>query len=170
MAADNVSDTNCDFATTGTKDEFIELVNVSSKVIDLTGVTISDSLIVRHTFADGPRGSMLLAPGKAVVVWGGGAPACAGVTDWFVASSAVSSASTTPWRHDTSSRTRCGAQLISHTYPAATLNKSSNLIPDVTGTVYVLHDAVTGAVGDVLARQADERHRVLNRIALVVDH
>jgi cysteine-rich repeat protein len=146
MAADNVSDTNCDGLTTGTKDEFVELVNVSSKVLDITGLTISDSLIVRHTFAAAVSGSMTLDPGKAVVVWGGGAPNCPGVNDWFVASTGqlgLNDDGDTITLKDAN-----GNQLLTHTYPAATLNKSFNLTPDVTGTTYALHGMVPGAVGD----------------------
>jgi cysteine-rich repeat protein len=146
MAADNMSDTNCDGATTGTKDEFVELVNVSSKVLDLTGLTIADSVVVRHTFAAGPTGSMTLDPGKAIVVWGGGAPACTGVTDWFVASTGQLGLNDSG---DTITvKDAAAATLLTHVYPAATLNKSSNLSPDVTGTTYALHAMVAGAVGD----------------------
>lgn len=51
-------------------DEFIELVNSSSQSICLDGWTISDSKKVRHSFPVGTE----LAPGKALVVFGGGVP------------------------------------------------------------------------------------------------
>jgi len=145
MAGDNMSDTNCDGATIGTNDEFVELVNVSSKVLDITGLTIADSVTLRHTFAAGPTGSMTLDPGKAVVVWTGGAPACAGVTNWFVASTGqlgLNDAGDTITVADAAM-----VQLIQNVYPAATLNVSSNRSPDVVGTVYALHNSLTGAVG-----------------------
>jgi cysteine-rich repeat protein len=146
MAADNVSDTNCDGATTSTNDEFVELVNVTSHSIDLTGVTISDSVTVRHTFAAGATGSMTLDPGKAVVVWAGGAPACPNVTNWFVASGGQLGLNDTGG--DTITVKNAAATTVtSYAYGDATINKSFNLNPDVTGTAYVLHDALTGAVG-----------------------
>src|SRR5262249_18005620 len=89
MGNDGPADTNCDgMAMTGseTSDEFVELVNTSNFILDLTGVTIADNNSVRHTFAPAATGSMFLAPGKAVVVWGGGTPNCAGVTNFFTAS------------------------------------------------------------------------------------
>jgi len=145
MAGDNMSDTNCDGATNGTNDEFVEIVNVSSKVLDLTGLTIADSVAVRHTFAAGTTGSMTLDPGKAVVVWTGGAPACAGVTNWFVASTGqlgLNDAGDTITVADATM-----VQLLQHVYPAATLNVSSNRSPDVVGTVFALHNSLTGAMG-----------------------
>lgn len=83
MAADStIADTNCDGSTTGTADEFIEIVNVSGRDIDLDGVTIEDFVGLRHTF-----GAMMLADGDYVVVWNNGAPSCTGVTNYDVASS-----------------------------------------------------------------------------------
>jgi cysteine-rich repeat protein len=145
MAGDNMSDTNCDGAVTGTNDEFVELVNVSGKMLDLTGVSIADSVITRHVFAAGPTGSMTLAPGKAIVVWTGGTPACAAATNWFVASTGqlgLNDAGDTITVSDANM-----VQLLQLTYPAATLNVSSNRSPEVVGTTYALHTAVTGAVG-----------------------
>lgn len=145
MAGDNMSDTNCDGVITGTSDEFVELVNVSSKVLDLTGVTIADLIGVRHTFAPGPSGSMMLEPGKAIVVWAGGAPACPGVTSWFVASSGQLGLNDAG---DTITLTSATAvPLLERVSPAATLNVSSNRSPDVVGSSYALHTAVAGAVG-----------------------
>ena len=37
--------------------------------------------------------------------------------------------------------------MVSYAYGDATINKSFNLNPDVTGTAYVLHDTLAGAVG-----------------------
>lgn len=147
MAADSTADTNCDGVTTSTTDEFVELVNVSTKTLDLTGVTISDAAVLQHTFAAAASGSLTLAPGKAVVVWGGGAPNCPGVTNWFTASSGQLSLND---GGDTINVRTAGAapvSLLSVTYAAATATISANLSPDVTGTTYALHNAVTGAVG-----------------------
>lgn len=49
-------------------DEFVEIVNASATVHDLSGYTLSDAVVVRHTF---PQGT-LLDPGCALVVFGGG--------------------------------------------------------------------------------------------------
>ncbi|MGE0547959.1 MAG: DUF4215 domain-containing protein [Kofleriaceae bacterium] len=137
MAADNLSDTNCDGATTNTHDEFVELVNVSTNVLDLNGVTVGDSVATRHTFAAGT----ILEPGKAIVVWGGGAPACADVTNWAIASGGQLGLND---GGDTITVADAAAvQLIQVVFPAATANVSANLSPDVTGTTYDLHNNVS---------------------------
>jgi cysteine-rich repeat protein len=135
MAGDNSSDTNCDGSTASNSDEFVELVNVSTKTVDLEGVTISDSLGLRHTFA-----ATTLAPGEVVVVWGSGAPACAGVTSFAVASSGQLGLN-----DDGDSivvKLADETVLLDVQYPAVTLNVSSNLSPDLTGTSYVQHSSM----------------------------
>ncbi len=139
MAGDNASDTNCDGKITGTDDEYIELVNVSNKTLNLDGVTIADSVIVRHTF-----GAMTLAPGKVVVIWSAGTPMCPNVTSFDVASSGQLGLNDVGDRITMALGT---TKLFEVMYPAATLNQSFNLKPDVTGAGYALHSQVTGAVG-----------------------
>lgn len=144
-------DSNCDGLLTNSDDEFIELVNVSSKILDLTGVTYSDALGVKFTFAPQANGSLTLDPGMAVVIWGGGAPACTGVTNFFVNGTAhtlslndagdtitIATGGTSP------------VTIATHTYTGSsvTIGKSLNVSPDITGTAYVMHDTVTGAVGN----------------------
>jgi hypothetical protein len=48
-------------------DEFVELVNVSGHPLDLAGVTLADAVRPRHVFQPG----IVVAPGRAVVVFGG---------------------------------------------------------------------------------------------------
>ncbi len=62
-------DANLDGIGDGQQDEFVEIANVSVAPIDLTGFTLSDSVVTRHTF---PAGSVL-DPGCVLVVFGGGA-------------------------------------------------------------------------------------------------
>ncbi len=69
-ASDLTGDANGDGTRDATQDEFIELVNTGAFEADLSGVTISDGVALRHTFADGAT----LAVGAAIVVFGGGAP------------------------------------------------------------------------------------------------
>jgi len=70
-------DANCDGVRNATGDEFVELVNVSPSPLILDGVTFSDSISVRHTFAAGT----LLAPGEPIVIFGGGSLDCAAFDD-----------------------------------------------------------------------------------------
>lgn len=140
MAADGpTEDTNCDSSTTGTADEFIEIYNASSKMLDLGGVTIADSVVDRHVF-----GAMKLPAGQAVVVWNAGTPMCTGVTMFDVASSGQLGLND---GGDTISLKLNGADLATVTYGAVTIGTSKNLSPDLTGTAYVDHTAVSGAVG-----------------------
>jgi len=147
MAADNMSDTNCDGSTTDTVDEFIELVNFSSNTLDLAGVAVFETGVpatARHTFAAGTT----IAPGKAIVLWGGGVPACPGVTNFAVAAAGlglnddgdtvtIKSAGGTPVTLAT----------LTFTDAEAVVNVSFNRSPDITGTAFALHTAVSGAVG-----------------------
>jgi cysteine-rich repeat protein len=144
-------DSNCDGVLTNSDDEFIELVNVSNKTLDLTGLTISDALGVKFTFATQTTGSLTLAPGKAVVVWGGGTPMCAGVTNFFINGTAHTLSLND--NGDTITLATGGATpvtIATTTYLAADvmIGTSRNLSPDVTGTAYALHSAVTGHVGN----------------------
>ncbi|MGE0396966.1 MAG: DUF4215 domain-containing protein [Kofleriaceae bacterium] len=153
MANDGVLDTNCDNAgttTQNTDDEFVELVNATEDVfIDLTGVTIADGTATRHTFAAGATGRMGLLPGESVVVWAGGAPACAGVDNFFTASGGSLGLNNSGAESITVAAAGAGgAMLATVAFTATTQGVSSNLDPDVTGTSYALHNAITGHVGD----------------------
>jgi hypothetical protein len=63
-------DANGDGTASTRDDEFVELVNTGSSALDLTGDTLEDATRTRLTF---PAGTSL-APGKALVVFGGGKP------------------------------------------------------------------------------------------------
>ncbi len=67
-APDLAGDANGDGVRSYRDDEFVELVNVGTKAVDLSGYTLSDSLRVRFTFPEGTR----LEPGQVAVVFGGG--------------------------------------------------------------------------------------------------
>jgi hypothetical protein len=63
-------DANGDGTRSAVQDEFIEIGNVSTSRLDLSGVVVSDSVMVRHTFATGTA----VDCGKVIVVFGGGDP------------------------------------------------------------------------------------------------
>ncbi len=65
---DLAGDANGDGVRSFADDEFVELVNVSTEAVDLSGFTLSDGVRVRFTF---PAGASL-APGAVLVVFGGG--------------------------------------------------------------------------------------------------
>jgi hypothetical protein len=68
-------DTNGDQVFSPQGDEMIELVNAGATALDLGGATVADAVAVRATFAAGTA----LAPGHALVVFGGAARAIPGV-------------------------------------------------------------------------------------------
>ena len=63
-------DANGDGVVDAVQDEFIEVVNNSAEAVDMSGWEFHDAEQLRHTFDDGT----VLAPGKAIVVFGGGIP------------------------------------------------------------------------------------------------
>jgi hypothetical protein len=68
-------DANGDGVANTVADEFVELVNPGGAALDLSGATLADANQVRGTFAAGT----VIAPGHALVVFGGGAPNLPGV-------------------------------------------------------------------------------------------
>ncbi|MGI9105545.1 MAG: Ig-like domain-containing protein [Pyrinomonadaceae bacterium] len=70
-ATNNIEgDANRDGVRNSDDDEFIELFNHSTAMIDLSGLILADTTANRYTF---PANTML-APGRAAVVFGGGTP------------------------------------------------------------------------------------------------
>jgi len=68
-------DANGDGTREAQEDEFLELINLSSQPLDMSGFKIYDAEALenddpRHVFPDGT----LLEPGKAIVIFGGGTP------------------------------------------------------------------------------------------------
>jgi hypothetical protein len=63
-------DANCDGAVDTVDDEFVEIVNIGSGPLDLSGYVLEDANGLRHSF---PAGSVV-APAGALVVYAGGVP------------------------------------------------------------------------------------------------
>ncbi|MFN3261573.1 MAG: lamin tail domain-containing protein, partial [Pikeienuella sp.] len=70
-AGDLTGDANGDGTRDATQDEFVEIVNAGTEAADLSGLTLSDGVAVRHVFPEGT----ILGAGAAIVVFGGGTPA-----------------------------------------------------------------------------------------------
>lgn len=62
------ADTNGDGTASTTQDEFVEIVNLSSVAMDVSGMTLSDATGVRHTFPT----TTVIPAGASLVVFGGG--------------------------------------------------------------------------------------------------
>jgi endonuclease/exonuclease/phosphatase family metal-dependent hydrolase len=123
--------------------EFVELVNTGGQTADLGGWTLSDSLGIRHVFANGTS----LSPGKVLVVYGG----ATAIPGGFLAVAASSgSLSLTNSGDSVTLRDTAGNQVDGFTYSSALASLdgvSMNRSPDAdpTGT-FVLHTSVsTGA-------------------------
>lgn len=70
---DGPEDPNGDGIQDSREDEFVELVNISTKALELKGVSLSDRLLPgtpRHTF----KHSTVVLAGEAIVLFGGGYP------------------------------------------------------------------------------------------------
>lgn len=70
ILADPPGDTNGDGLRSPVDDEFVEFVNAGKTPLCLTGWTLSDAQQRRHLFPVGPT----LAPGRALILFGGGIP------------------------------------------------------------------------------------------------
>ncbi|MEW5894949.1 MAG: lamin tail domain-containing protein [Candidatus Omnitrophota bacterium] len=75
-------DANNDGTRDSYEDEFVELFNLSSGTVDISGWSIADALAERYSFTAGT----LIQPNSAFVVFGGGTPNLPGI-DWQVLTS-----------------------------------------------------------------------------------
>lgn len=123
-----------------TNGEFVEILNVGGTSISIAGWTLSDSLSVRHTFASGTS----LAPGKAIVVFGGASAIPAGLTNAVAASTGSlalgNSGDTVTLKNGTTT-------VDSFAYPSSlsgTDGVSMNRNPDMSATgSFVLHTSIS---------------------------
>jgi endonuclease/exonuclease/phosphatase family metal-dependent hydrolase len=121
--------------------EFVELVNGTAAAVDLSGWTVSDATLVRHTFASGST----VAAGAAVVVFGGAAGIPAGLTNAVAASTGTLGLSNS----GDSVTVKNGAGVVIDTVTLAssltsTDGVSANRSPDASSSgSWVLHTAVS---------------------------
>lgn len=129
-------------AGSDTAGEFIELVNLGNGTANLGGWTLSDAVSTRHTFAAGTT----LAPGRALVVFGGASAIPAGLGNAVAASSGALGLNNTG---DTVVLTPADGQnqvVIYSSALAASDGVSMNLTPEGTASgQYVLHSSLVAA-------------------------
>lgn len=120
--------------------EFVELVNTGGTSASIGGWTISDATSVRHTFAVGTT----LAPGKAIVVFGGAAAIPGGLTNAVAASTSTLSLAN---GGDSVILKDAGA-VVKNSFAytstlAGTDGVSMNRSPDATSGSFVLHTTLS---------------------------
>lgn len=129
-------------AGSDTAGEFIELVNLGNGTANLAGWTLSDAVSTRHTFAAGTT----LAPGRALVVYGGASAIPAGLGNAVAASTGALGLNNTG---DTVAlRTADGqSQVVVYSSAlSASDGVSMNLSPEGTASgQYVLHSSLAAA-------------------------
>ncbi|MFM1559658.1 MAG: lamin tail domain-containing protein [Roseibacillus sp.] len=136
------SDPNRDGTPSTTRDEFVELINVSGAPFDLSGYELYDGFGQRHVF---PPGSVV-ADGQAIVIFGGGAPN--GTFGGSVVQTASSGALGLNNSGDSVTLTPPGggSELLRYDYDGSVLDESMTRDPDLTGA-FVAHSGATGAGG-----------------------
>jgi endonuclease/exonuclease/phosphatase family metal-dependent hydrolase len=123
--------------------ELVEIVNVGTASAELTGWTLSDGVSTRHTF---PAGTTL-APGTAIVVYGGASAVPVGADGAVAASTGALGLSN---GGDTVTlRDGAGAAVDGFTYPSSLSGVdgvSMNRNPDASpGSPFVLHTAIVSS-------------------------
>jgi hypothetical protein len=126
---------------TNTAGEFVELVNVGSASVDISGWTLWDATAVRHTFASGT----VLAPGKARVVFGAASGIPSGTSNAVAASTGGLNLGNTT---DTVTvKNAAGTSIDTFAYPSSLAGAdgvSMNRSPDASaGAGFVLHNSLS---------------------------
>ncbi|MEO1368905.1 MAG: lamin tail domain-containing protein, partial [Acidobacteriota bacterium] len=137
-------DANGDGSVDSSDDEFVEIVNTSSALFELTGFELSDSFSARHLFPP-----TTLPAGCALVIFGGGTPTGA----FGTAQTAVASEGSLGLNNsgDTVTLSNGGFDLVEVTYGAeGGNNQSITRDPDLTGA-FAEHSTATGSGGTLFS-------------------
>ncbi|HZI09392.1 MAG TPA: putative Ig domain-containing protein, partial [Myxococcus sp.] len=140
-----------DGGTAGDTDlEFIEVVNAGASAADLSGWSLWDSAAERHVFASGTT----LAPGQAIVVYGGPRGFPAGTPNTVAASSGQLGLNNTG--DTTSLRAPDGGTADSYAFTHPVDGVSFNRSPDATPDAgFVRHTLLTPGLSASPGRRAD---------------
>ncbi len=140
------NDWSGDGFTHSSNDEYIEIVNVSYKTLDLSNLTLSDSLGLRHSF------SGLLQPKNSIVIFGGGTiNLTASNVRFEVASTGRLSLNGT----DSVILKNSGVVYQEVSFDDLITGVSLNRSPDITGVVFIHHNELTPNVKGTPATKAD---------------
>ncbi|MBN2694632.1 lamin tail domain-containing protein [bacterium] len=140
------NDWSADGYTHSSNDEYVEIVNVSYKTLDLSNITLSDSLGVRHSF------SGTLQPKNSIVIFGGGTINLTATNVRFeTASSGRLSL------NGTDSITLKNGDTIYQeiSFDDSVTGVSLNRSPDITGTVFIHHNELVPNIKGTPGTKAD---------------
>ncbi|NOK18440.1 endonuclease [Corallococcus carmarthensis] len=134
----------------GTAHEFVELYNMGTAPVDLSGWSLWDATASRHVFAPGT----VLPPGRPVVVFGGAAGFTPGTPDTVASSSGTLSLNNTSDTVQLKGTDGGVVDTISYfsTVDAVSINRSPDLAPDAG---FVLHTTLTPGLQSSPGRRAD---------------
>ncbi|MFL6216274.1 MAG: lamin tail domain-containing protein [Blastocatellia bacterium] len=141
-------DANGDGIRDSSDDEFIEVVNRTDALLDISGFKLRDADAVRFTF---PAGTMLPA-GEAAVVFGGGNPTGEfgnAAANGLVFTAGSSGLSLNNGGDTISLLDAAGQTIESITFTSAEggANQSINRNPELIGTMFKTHSTMTGSNG-----------------------
>lgn len=137
-AGDITGDANGDGVRNVSDDEFVELYNMGSGNLDISGFTIEDGSGLRHTFPE----NTVLPANSFITVFGGGTPT--GISGLVqVASEGTLSLNNSG--DDVIVKNSSGLVVVSYSYSGAT-DQSIGRSPDFTGT-FVNHSTISGNNG-----------------------
>ncbi len=138
-------DSNADGVTSTSQDEFVELLNLGSMTVDLSGWMLRDSASTRHIF---PSGTSVLA-NHFLVVFGGGSPNLPGIQTQIASNGGLSLNNT----GDTISLFWNTNDLEVQVIYGADGNKDQSLVrvPEGAGINFILHTLAPGAGGDIFS-------------------
>jgi hypothetical protein len=141
-AGDLPGDANGDGIRDFSDDEFIEIVNTDASDLDISGWTVADGALVRHTF---PAGTVVPS-GCSIVVFGGGVPT--GAFGNSLVQTASSGALGLNNSGDTVTLNDGFSDVVSAGYGSeGSDNQSLTLDPDLGLPPYVKHSEATGSGG-----------------------
>ncbi|NTX07505.1 putative Ig domain-containing protein [Myxococcus sp. CA040A] len=131
--------------------EFVEVINTGGSTADLSGWSLSDANVVRHTFATGT----LVPPGKAYAVFGGPNGFPPGTPDTVHASTGQlglnNGGDTVTLRN--LQNTAVDVMTYTSTVDNVSLNRSPDAFPG--GTDFVLHTTLNPSLGSSPGRRAN---------------
>ncbi len=153
------ADVNGDGTPSTTQDEMVEIVNATGIAIDVSGMTLSDSVSVRHTF---PDGTVIPALGS-LVVFGGGSVGATSLFGGAIVQIATGGSLSLNNSGDTLTLTNASGTIIDTVTYGSEGGNDQSLVrsPEVTGTSFVQHSTATGSIRALHARHRCERLLVL---------